>query len=46
MFRSLFFQTFSTSCWMMPVSRIRLCSSRLSPEQEPVGHVHQHTHLL
>lgn len=31
-FRSLFFHTLSTSCWMIPVSRIRLCRRRLSPD--------------
>lgn len=33
-FKSLFFHTFSTSCLMMPVSRIRLWRSRLSPEHD------------
>lgn len=33
-FKSLFFHTLSTSCLMMPVSRIRLWRSRLSP-----GHI-------
>lgn len=31
-FKSLFFHTFSTNCLMMPVSRIRLWSSKLSPK--------------
>lgn len=31
-FKSLFFHTLSTSCRMMPVSRMRLWRSRLSPE--------------
>lgn len=50
MFRSLFFHTFSTSCWMMPVSRIRLCRSRLSPDGGGRGSqwdtFNQEAHLL
>lgn len=33
-FKSLFFHTFSTSCLMMPVSRIKLWRSKLSPEHK------------